>query len=48
MLTKTQIVNRMNALDSIILNGATEEERLAAYNTRVAYGEMLFNRQYVY
>lgn len=48
MLTKVQIVNAMNRLDAIILDGVTEADRRAAYDLRVAYGEMLFNRQYVY
>jgi hypothetical protein len=47
MLTKVQIVNAMNRLDDVILNGNAEES-LAAYIEHVAYGEMLFNRQYVY
>lgn len=48
MLTKVQIVNAMRRLDSVILDGETEEIRIAAYVQHVAYGEMLFNRQYVY
>jgi hypothetical protein len=48
MFTKTQIVNAMNRLNGIILNGETEEIRIAAYAERVQYGQMLFNHQYVY
>jgi hypothetical protein len=48
MLTKVQIVNAIRRLEGIILNGETQEIRMAAYNARVAYGEMLFNRRYVY
>jgi gamma-glutamyl-gamma-aminobutyrate hydrolase PuuD len=48
MLTKTQIVNAMSRLDGIILDGETEEIRVAAYAQRVQYGQMLFNHEYVY
>jgi hypothetical protein len=47
MLTKTQIIVAMRNLDDVILNGNAEESR-AAYLEHVRYGEMLFNRKYVY
>jgi hypothetical protein len=47
MLTKTQIVVAMNKLDAIILDG-TPEESMAAYLKHLEYGDMLFNRKYVY
>jgi hypothetical protein len=48
MLTKTQIINAMTQLDDIVLNGETEEIRVAAYVEHVRYGDMLFNHKYVY
>jgi hypothetical protein len=47
MPTKTQIIVAMRKLDDVILNGNAEESR-AAYLEHVQYGEMLFNRKYVY
>lgn len=47
MPTYTQLVNKLHALDEVILNG-TPEESHAAYIEHVAVGEQIFNHQYVY